>query len=341
LWGCAAWFGAFAIGAATGKWFGVQAAAYIALVLGLAVYFWWIVYHKINLSEPDGLKPAVWAGVLFLVLLIPLSGWVDRAISTTGDEQIYLLLSQSFIQDGDFDTTNQAENKTYLDYYWGNWSKTFQNKSFRCFPLLLAPAMALGGRLGVMLFFSLAAAMTAWACCRMMLRLTRSPGAAWAASGLMAVSLAFTLPSLQIYPEVMAACAMSLCMLIIMDDKHKSIWSILAIALLVLFISSLKTRYFPAMSIMLAIALWRRNKWHLTACVAGGVGPGRGALPISARINQPYSLTLKIQIQNGQSGFLGTAAQRGRHIPGSGSGACILFTGPAPGLAWVHSSISP
>lgn len=149
-------------------------------------------------------------GALFLLAII--FACMNFRAGPTGDEPHYLIMTQSFLRDGDFDLRNNYENKDYLEYYpeyipdphvtvVGN----------RWYPvhgiglsILAAPFFLVGGRLGViglLTLITVAGMGILWSLVH------RAGFVPWTASVVTLIA-GFTLPlaslSGQIFPEVPA-----------------------------------------------------------------------------------------------------------------------------------------
>lgn len=85
--------------------------------------------------------------------------WADRTLSTYGDAVTYLLFAHSLAEHGKLDSRIAVQRGEYRRFYWGRWSKNFASKTglirASAYPYILAVPYALGGRLGVLLFFAL------------------------------------------------------------------------------------------------------------------------------------------------------------------------------------------
>src|ERR687891_1347409 len=83
-----------------------------------------------------------------------------------GDEPHYLLAAESLVEDGDIDVRNEYDARDYADFYpyaldpHGKPTDGRLNEPHGVgFPLLVAPAYALGGAEGVELFLAAIAAL--------------------------------------------------------------------------------------------------------------------------------------------------------------------------------------
>ncbi len=128
-----------------------------------------------------------------------------------GDEPHYLLAAQSIVDDHDIDVKNQYAARSFELYYpydldkQGKETKGFLHEPHGVgFPLLIAPAYALGGAKGVELFLAALAALLMALTYRLALRVVPDP---WAlgATAAVGVSPPFLAYATAVYPELTAA----------------------------------------------------------------------------------------------------------------------------------------
>lgn len=156
--------GAVAMGA---WWWGRPGAGMLPLAVGVvallaakAVLLLWLLWAA--WLRPQEGPTLGWRGhaAIFLTVFViaAMTGlWVKQASSTAGDEVSYLLMAQSLASHGTLDQEATVSHKEYREFYFCHWSDGLRwslETSHSYFPLFLYPAYALGGRLGVMLFFA-------------------------------------------------------------------------------------------------------------------------------------------------------------------------------------------
>jgi len=156
--------GAVALGA---WWWGLPGAGMLPLALAVVVLVAAKAALLLRLLWSAWLRPqdgpalgwrrhaAIFLAVLCILSMTSL--WVKQASSTAGDEVSYLLMAQSLAQHGTLDQEATVRGKEYREFYFCRWSgglRWTMEFSHSYFPLFLYPAYALGGRLGVMLFFA-------------------------------------------------------------------------------------------------------------------------------------------------------------------------------------------
>ena len=166
-------------------------------------------------DDPPGLGSLLFATAFGLYIF--LSPYVVTALSTAGDEHIYLLNTQRLFADGDVDISTIVARREYERFYWGRATPELWTGRFLGFPALLLPGYALitvvlpryplAGRLGATWTIGLFGAFLSVQAYRLCRELGLSRGAAtwgW-------IVLAFTPPVMtnasHVYPELPAACA--------------------------------------------------------------------------------------------------------------------------------------
>lgn len=169
------------------------------------------------LSGMRALPPRQTACLVFLLSLLcfmALTPWVHRRWVPTGDQPHYLLATHSLLTDHDADLRNNYIQQDYAAYYPADWLDPHVKKttSGRWYPLhdvalsiLLVPAYAMGGHLGVIYFLNLIAALVAANTWWLAYELTSRRDAAWIAW----LATTFSIPLLPyaflVYPEMPAA----------------------------------------------------------------------------------------------------------------------------------------
>ena len=128
-----------------------------------------------------------------------------------GDEPHYLLAAQSIVDDHDIDVKNQYAARSYELYYpytldkHGRETNGFLHEPHGVgFPLLIAPAYAIGGAKGVELFLAALAALLMALTYRLTLKVVPDP---WALGATLAVGVSppFMAYATAVYPELTAA----------------------------------------------------------------------------------------------------------------------------------------
>jgi hypothetical protein len=132
-----------------------------------------------------------------------------------GDEPHYLLAAKSLVDDGDLDVENQYRERAYEDFYPYELDRHGRPTGGRLhephgvgFPLLIAPAYAIGGAKGVELFLAALAALAVALAYRLSVRVVPDPWAL-AASALVGLSPPLLAYGTAVYPELTAAAALA------------------------------------------------------------------------------------------------------------------------------------
>jgi hypothetical protein len=191
-----------------------------------------------------------------------------------GDEPHYLLAAESIVEDGNVDLQDEYEHRAYADFYpyelrpHGRATEGRLNEPHGVgFPLLIAPAYAIGGVKAVELFLAAIAALALTLAYRLALRVAPDPWAlgASAALGLSAPLLAY---GTAVYPEPAAAAALAGAALLTvrLDDRIRRGDAFLCFGLLGA-LPWLGTKFVPAAVVIGAFAartLWRARRRTLT-----------------------------------------------------------------------------
>ena len=123
----------------------------------------WPLVHRNAGSWIKGKELLLAAAALFLLLAVAYSFSADiratRGASISGDEPFYLLTTQSLLADGDFDLTNQYEQRSFESFFdhpdglWYQSVPTPKNGQLLSphnpgLSVLVIPGFALGGLTG-------------------------------------------------------------------------------------------------------------------------------------------------------------------------------------------------
>ncbi|MBI5521015.1 MAG: hypothetical protein HY910_00205 [Desulfarculus sp.] len=261
-----------------GSGFAALGLCYLGLVTykgGLLLHVWWRGFGAAALGPRGHL--ALWLALF--TLLGGLALWTDQAVSTASDEVGYLIFAHSLARHGTLDPAATLAGQEFKAFYWGRWSHDlgFGLDQVRgvLFPLLLAPAYFLGGRLGVMLLYAGLLALIAGQLLAWLRQCGLRPGPAALAAGLTLSSAPVLLYSQQVFPDLpgMLLFLVGLRLLLILPARPwlAGLGLLLAAGLL----AGLKSRLAP-LSLGLTLAGlaellaarwgWRRARWLL----AGG-----------------------------------------------------------------------
>src|SRR3954468_6463240 len=158
------------------------------------------------------------AAALWLVFFAVYAATVDmRAFdgaSYSGDEPHYLLTAKSIVDDGSLDLADEYRSRDYASFYprtldpHGLLTQGRLNEPHGAgFPLLIAPAYAIGGAKGVEFMLAAVAALAMMLAYRLAVRVVPDP---WALGATLAVGLSPPMLawSTAVYPELAAAAAL-------------------------------------------------------------------------------------------------------------------------------------
>lgn len=229
---------------------------------------------------------------LFLVTLFLYLQAIPYLLYTwaiTGDEPHYLLAAHSLVYDRDLDLGNNYAQRDYASFY----ADAFLDPHVKVqptgaqllshdlgLPILIAPAYAWGGRLGVMQFFAAAGALLA---VQMFLLSWEVTGQWWAGLlgwGAMTFSAPLALYVFQIYPEMIGSLIVVWAMRqilqtpqwlnrpVTLSPRHPII-VLLALALAAL--PWLSGRYVPLLLLLSALTMWKRWPQKKLWLTVGGV----------------------------------------------------------------------
>ncbi len=187
-----------------------------------------------------------------------------------GDEPHYLLAAESIVHDGDVDVLDEYASRAYAGFYPHRLQPHGQETDGRLnephgvgFPLLIAPAYALGGAKAVELFLAAIAALGVALAYRLALRVAPDP---WAAGAALAVGLSPPLLaySTAVYPELAAATALAGAALLAVRLDTRVSWRDASLCFLLLgTLPWLGTKFAPAGIVIGAFAarsIWRARR---------------------------------------------------------------------------------
>ncbi|MEW5957834.1 MAG: hypothetical protein AB1801_08940 [Chloroflexota bacterium] len=226
---------------------------------------------KLKLAAPPW---AVIIGAALLALHVALLPLIERTWRATGDEPHYLLASHSLVADRDFDLANNYDQLDPLNFYFsrdidrqvrldGAGRQILDHQLG--LPLLLAPAYALGGRLGVLAFQSVLGGLLAALTFKLAAFVSRDERAALMATLMTALSPPLLLYPYLVYPELAGALLTTLVLYYAVARSRPTpgaaTWVILSLAML----PWLNRRFIP-LAVILALLIawtWRSHSFSL------------------------------------------------------------------------------
>jgi hypothetical protein len=235
---------------------------------------------------------ALWL-VLFGAYAATLGLHAFGASDYAGDEPHYLLAAESIVEDGDVDVRNQYAARGYDDFYPYRLDANGKPTNGRLnephgvgFPLMIAPAYALGGARGVEVLLAAIAALGLAMAYRLALRVVPDP---WALGAALAVGLSppFLAYGTAVYPELTAGAALAGAALLALrlDARPRPREAFPCFALLGL-LPWLGTKFVPAGLVIGWVAargLWRARRRMLAI---GGVEGALFSVTLYVAINE-------------------------------------------------------
>lgn len=221
------------------------------------------------------------------LLYAALTPWFFEHYQPTGDEPHYLVITHSLLRDGDIDLRNNYQQRDYQRFIAADWldphvaiqdSGAWHPVHEIALSLLILPAYALGGYVGVCYFLNAIAALVAanaWLLASEVTESRTSPWAGWAAVSLTLPLLAY---AYAVYTEIVAALLIVWVVRQLLSKRSIPLWSWAGIGLALVGQSWLVVRFLPialAMGGLLIVRALRRRvfNWRgwLCALVAGGL----------------------------------------------------------------------
>lgn len=191
---------------------------------------------------------------------------------TTGDEPYYLITAASLWEDRNLDISDEIEAEAFHD--WHEIPLDEQTKPLDggrrvsphdpLLPVVLAPALALGGWMGAKLFLALLAgvlgALIVWIAVR---RFDVSVEAAGLAAGVFGASAPFAVYGNQVYPELPAALCVAVA---VIGLSARSSAGLVALGIAITALPWLSIKYVPVaatLAVLGSVTLWRagRSRW--------------------------------------------------------------------------------
>jgi len=211
--------------------------------------------------------------IVALVSFVAAAAGIDVRASygarTTGDEPYYLITAVTLWDDRDLDISDELDANAFRD--WHEIALDEQTKPLEegrrvsphdpLLPILLAPAMALGGWVGAKLFLALLggvlAALIVWIAVR---RFAVSVAAAGLTAGIFGATAPFAVYGNQVYPELPAA----LCVAVAVAGlSGRSGSALVSLGAAITALPWLSIKYVPvaaALAAMAGVTLWRTGR---------------------------------------------------------------------------------
>lgn len=230
----------------------------------------------------SSVRVAVAAFAMFAILATVYIASIDiratRGAAITGDEPFYLLTTQSLLQDGDLDLSQQYRRRSYesfFDHSDGLWSQsitrddgTFLSPHNLGLPLLLLPGFGAAGLLGAQVQMLVMAALTFALVYILIVQLTGAAWPSWLATMAVALTATAFIYATEIYPEVPAALALTASLLILRGLGRPGIWRALGLAACLTAMAWLGIKYAPLAGLVGLWSLWRMHRQERIAFAA-------------------------------------------------------------------------
>ncbi len=202
-----------------------------------------------------------------------------QQLPPAGDEPHYLLIAHSLLVDHDLKVANNYERGDYLAYYpgriWPHYAPPARDGSLYSLhapglPVLIAPALAVGGYRAVVLWIAAIGALGTLFVWKAAYALTSDGTAAWVAWAGAALTAPAVLQSTLIYPDSVAGTVLSAGVLAMLTAASLSIQRAVALGVGIGVLPWLHTRFTPVAAILaVAVAFrvigspggWRR-RWR-------------------------------------------------------------------------------
>ena len=248
-------------------------------------------------ARPDGRLSVRARAAVVLALSVPLilaSAWVDQSVSAAGDETGYLLLANSLGFHGSTNLETTVQNEEYKRFYWGRWSgdlaMSIDRIQSRLYPLAAAPFFRLMSRPGL-LFFQ--AALLAFLALLVFVWLEGAgirAGPAAVSVGLCLFSAPVLMLSQMAYPDTLGMVAMALGLNWIRSLKKRPLAVMAALSAVALFLLLLKVRLFPlGAGLLLAGAVQlAAMRWGTAKVLPALLGLAAAALALAVFLPAEY-----------------------------------------------------
>lgn len=225
---------------------------------------------------------AVWVGAVVLTVYLGLLPLVERTWRATGDEPHYLLTAHSLVHDGDFDLANNYAQLDYLNFYFskditpqirlGPSGQQILDHQL-ALPVLIAPAYALAGREGVLLFQTLLGALLAVLTFKLAWLVSQDEFGSLLATLFVALSPPLLMYNYLVYPELLGAVLTTLVLYFAVGRNRATPASFVLILFALMTLPWLNRRFVP-LAILLALLIawawrgelegWKVGRWHVS-----------------------------------------------------------------------------
>lgn len=212
--------------------------------------------------------------VALFALLVAVYAWsvglrATRGASITADEPFYLLTTQSLIQDGDLDLTQQYEReswRSFFDHPDGLWKQSVPDEDGRLLSphepglsVFLVPGFGAGGLVGAQVQMLLLTAATFALAFVLVASETRALLVSWLATAAVALTATAFVYATEIYPEAPAAMLLVLSLLLVRRPRLEA-WHGLVLGALLTALAWFGMKYVPLGALVGVYFLWRADR---------------------------------------------------------------------------------
>lgn len=204
-----------------------------------------------------------------------------RSASITGDEPFYLLTTQSLLQDGDLDLSQQYRRRSYesfFDHPDGLWMQsvarddgTLLSPHNPGLSVLILPGFSAAGLVGAQIQMLVMAALTFALAYVLIAHVTGAAWLSWLATMAVALTATAFIYATEIYPEVPAALALIASLLILRGVERPSLWRALGLAACLTAMVWLGIKYAPLAGLVGLWSLWRVDRRGRTAFLSAAI----------------------------------------------------------------------
>lgn len=272
-------------------------------------------------------RVAVLATVVYLALL-PL---IERSWRVTGDEPHYLLAAHSLVQDGDLDLANNYDRFDYLAFYLSRdierqvrldqTGRQILNHQ-PGLPLLIAPAYALAGRAGVLLFQAILGGILAGLTFHLAALICQDDRSAAVATSFVALSPPLFFYPYLVYPELIGALLATGLLVAAVQGGRPGPAQVALVCLSLLALPWFNRRF---IALAIALALLVAWSWWRDRLAGGKVLHYSSLLP-------PAALALSLALLWGFNSRLSTPA-RADIVPATD--VALIWERLARGVGWL------
>ncbi len=212
-------------------------------------------------------RRAPWLAAATAAILYLIGAYQISPQLPTGDEPHYLVISQSILRDHDLKIENNHRQGDYLQYYFGPLKPDFLRRGVNGeiysihapgLPVVVAPALALFGYRGVVVFLALLSAWATSLTWTAAWRVTSDAAASWFGWAAVALTAPFFFQSFVVYPDAPGAAVVMVGVLALAGGQRLSTKRLAATGAALAILPWLHTRYVAA-AVVLGVMILARQ----------------------------------------------------------------------------------